>query len=242
VKGSSVPWLVPGVLLLAVTVILVGIYAFLPSFLEGAVARGVQDRLGLAQTPDVELEADSPPEMLAARFTGGEISLHGADLGDARAEQVTLELDPFDLDVLRSLSAGAPRAEEPLSGTLRATLSEGEVLRVVRAGADVPVRDLQLEGGQMIVGSEASVLGLTVPVTVRGDLVLRGQSLVFEPQEVSALGSEVPPEVAQGMLAGTDLSFPLEGLPAGAEVQGVEVREGRLVVTGRMERIPLQGG
>jgi hypothetical protein len=48
-----------------------------------------------------------------------------------RAEKVALDLDPFDLDVLRSLARGAPTAEEPLSGTLRAALSEKEVLRLV---------------------------------------------------------------------------------------------------------------
>jgi hypothetical protein len=62
---------------------------------------------------------------------GCSISLGGADLGEVRAEKVALDLDPFDLDVLRSLARGAPTAEEPLSGTLRAALSEKEVLRLV---------------------------------------------------------------------------------------------------------------
>jgi hypothetical protein len=238
VKRPSVPWLVLGILLFAAIVVLVGTYAFLPSLLEGAVARTVQDQLGLAQAPEVELEAGSPPEMLAGRFSGGEISLRGANLEEVRAEQITLDLDPFDLDVLRSL--GAPRTEGPLSGTLRATVPEGEVLRVVRA--EFPVRDLRLEEGRMVVDSEAAMLGLTVPVSVGGDLVLRGRELVFEPQEVSVRGSEVRPEVAQAMLGRTDLAFPLEALPLGAEVQGVEVQENRLVVTARMERIPLGAG
>jgi hypothetical protein len=175
--------------------------------------------------------------MLAGRFSGGGISLGGADLGGVRAEQVALALDPFDLDVLRSLSAVA--AEEPLSGTLRATLSEREALRLVQAGADVPVRDLQLQEGQMVVGSEAPVLGMQVPVSLQGGLLLRGESLVFEPRRISALGAEVSEELADQVLEGTNLSYPLEGMPYGAEITGVEVAENRLILSGELRRIPL---
>jgi hypothetical protein len=156
-----------------------------------------------------------------------------------RAEQVALALDPFDPDVLRSLSAVAVAAEEPLSGTLRATLSEREALRLVQAGADVPVRDLQLQEGQMVVGSEAPVLGMQVPVSVQGSLLLRGESLVFEPRRVSTLGAEVSEELADQVLEGTNLLYPLEGMPYGAEITGAEVAENRLILSGELRRIPL---
>jgi hypothetical protein len=86
-----------------------------------------------------------------------------------------------------------------------------------------------------------TVFGMQVPVSVQGDLTLRGESLVFEPRSVSALGAEVPPELADQVLEGIDLSYPLEGLPYGAEISGVEVAENRLVLSGEMERIPLGG-
>jgi hypothetical protein len=235
VKRAAFPWLALVTLLLAyAAVVLIGTYTFLPPLIEGAVARSVQDRLGLEETPGVELERGPPPEMLAGRF-----SLGGADLGGVRAEQVALALDPFDPDVLRSLSAVAVAAEEPLSGTLRATLSETEALRLVQAGADVPVRDLQLQEGQMVVGSEAPVLGMQVPVSVQGSLLLRGESLVFEPRRVSTLGAEVSEELADQVLEGTNLLYPLEGMPYGAEITGAEVAENRLILSGELRRIPL---
>jgi hypothetical protein len=240
VKRAAFPWFALVTLLLAyAAVVLIGTYTFLPPLIEGAVARSVQDRLGLEETPGVELERGPPPEMLAGRFSGGGVSLGGADLGGVRAEQVALALDPFDLDVLRSLSAGAVAAEEPLSGTLRATLSEREALRLVQAGADVPVRDLQLQEGQMVVESEAPVLGMQVPVSLQGGLLLRGESLVFEPRRVSALGAEVSEELADQVLEGTNLSYPLEGMPYGAEITGTEVAENRLILSGELRRIPL---
>ena len=239
-KRAASPWLaLVALLLAAVAVVLIITYTFLPPLIEGAVARSVKDRLGLEVTPGVEIESDPPPEMLAGRFSGGEVSLGGADLDGVRAEQVALTLDPFDLDVLRSLTAGAATAEEPLSGTLRATLSEREVLRLVQAGADVPVRDLQLQEGRVVVASEATVLGMQVPVSVQGRLLVRGESLAFEPRRVSALGAEVPPKLADQVLEGTDLSHPLEGLAYGAEISGIEVAGNRLVLSGELRRIPL---
>ena len=238
-RAALVSWLALAALLLLAVFVPIGTYTFLPPLVERTVARSVQDGLKLKEKPAVKLESDLTPLMLAGRFSGGSVSLGDADFGGVRAEKVTLDLDPFDLDVLRSLARGAPTAEKPLSGTLGATLSEREVLRLVQAGADVPVRDLRLEERRVVVGSEITVFGIEVPVSVQGGLLLRGESLVFEPRSVSALGVEVPKELADQVLEGTDLSYPLEGLPYGAEISGVEVAENRLVLAGEMERIPL---
>jgi len=70
---------------------------------------------------------------------------------------------------------------------------------------------------------------------------LRGESLVFEPRSVSALGAEVPSELADRMLEGTDLSYQFEGLPYSVVISGVKVAENRLILSGEMERIPLGG-
>jgi hypothetical protein len=71
VKRAAFPWLALVTLLLAyAAVVLIGTYTFLPPLIEGAVARSVQDRLGLEETPGVELERGPPPEMLAGRFSG----------------------------------------------------------------------------------------------------------------------------------------------------------------------------
>jgi hypothetical protein len=227
-------------LILAAVALLVGVYVFLPSLLERSAARGIQEGLGLESAPEVELDRGSPAEMVVGRFSGGRISLGVADLGGVRAERVTVDLDPFDLDVLGSMMGVALRSEMPLSGTLRAEVPEGEVSRLAEAGADVPVRGVDLREGEVVVGSEVPVLGVEVPVSVGGDLALRDQKLVFTPRRVLALGTRVPEQLAEHLLAGADFSYPLGGLPYGAEVTGVEVREGRLVVSGALERVPIE--
>ncbi len=227
-------------LILVAVALLVGVYIFLPSLLERSVARGIQEGLGLESTPEVELDRGSPEEMLVGRFSGGRISLGATDLGTVRAERVTVTLDPFDLDVLGTMMGGALKSEAPLSGTLRAEVPEGEVSRLAEAGTDVPVRGVDLEEDEVVVGLGVPVLGVEIPVSVGGDLALRAQELVFVQRRVSALGTPVPEELAEQLLAGADFSYTLGGLPYGAEVTGVEVREGRLIVSGALERVPVE--
>jgi hypothetical protein len=226
-------WLAPLALLLAAAIgLVIGTYTFLPPLVEGMVARNIQDGLGLEARPRADLRGDPPPEMLAGRFSGGRISLGAADLGGVRAERVTLDLDPFDLNLPASILSGTIESEEPLSGTLRTEVPEEEVSRLTKA--DVPVRDIELEEGRALVRSEVQVLGFDVPVSVQGNLALRDGELIFVPRRVSA---PVPQELAEQLLAGADFAYPLGGLPYGVEITGVEVTEGRLVLSGEIERV-----
>ncbi len=239
-KASSALWPVLALLLVA-AVVLIGLYTFLPSFLERMAAESIQERLGLESKPEVELESDSPPKMLAGEFSGGHISIEDTQFAGVRAENATIDPDPFDVSVLKSAETGALRSEEPLSGTLRVEIPEEEVERLARSGADVPVRGVELHRDGVIVRSAASVLGVEVPVSIRGTLLLREKELVFEPQRVEALGSAVPRGLTERALAGTDFAYPFAGLPYGAKISDVEVREGRLVLSGEVGRIPLAG-
>ncbi len=239
-KTSFALWPVLALLLVAAAV-LVGAYTFLLSFVEQTAAESVRDRLGLENSPGVELESGSPANVLAGEFSGGDISIEDAQFGGVRAESASIDLDPFDVSVLDSASSGVLRSEEPLSGTLRVGIPEEEVARLARVGADVPVRSIDLHRDGMLVRSAASVLGVEVPVSIRGTLLLRGKELVFEAQRVEALGSALPEGLAEQALAGIDFTYPLGGLPRGAKISYAEVQEGRLVLSGEVERIPLGG-
>jgi hypothetical protein len=235
-KASFTLWPVLALLLVAAAV-LVGAHTFLLSFAERKVAESVQDRLGLEQRPGVELESSSPANVLAGEFSGGHISIEDAQFGGVRAESASIDLDPFDVSVLDSASSGVLRSEEPLSGTLRVGIPEEEVGRLARVGADVPVRGVDLSRDGVLVRSAAPVLGVEIPVSIRGTLHPRGEELVFEPQRVEALGSALPEGLAEQALAGTDFAYPLGGLPYGAKISDVEVQEGSLVLSGEVERI-----
>lgn len=225
-------------ILIVAVVLLIGTYTFLPPLVEWVVARDVGERFETPGMPEVELESDPPPRMLAGEFSDGRVLLRDTHFGSVRAQSAALDLDPFGLRVLDSFTSGRPIGDGPLSGRLRVEVSEGEVARLAGANADVPVSGVELEENRMVVGSRAMVLGAEVPVSVAGDLQMRRGSLVFEPQQLEAAGVPVAGQLADRLLAGAEFAYPLAGLPHGARMTGVEVERGRLVLTGRMPAVP----
>jgi hypothetical protein len=207
----------------------------LPYLLEGLVARNLRDGLGLAEAPEVNLVSDPAPSVLLGRFEEGEISLTNSELGGVRPDEVKIYLEPLDLDVPASVTSGRIESEGPLSGTLRAELSEGEVARLANASNNLaaPVRNLRLEEGYLVVGFEVEAPGARIPVGVEGEVALRDGELLFEPRRLEVLGGDVPERLTRGVLEGMDFAYPIE-LPFEGEVSGVEVHEERLVLTGEV--------
>lgn len=220
--------------------LLIGSYTFLPPMLETSLERSLRDQLGLRSAPEVDVESRPPPKMLAGEFDGGRVVLERPDLGDVRPEQVAVDLDPFDIAVLDSIFGGL-EVREPLSGRLRAELSEGEIERISETNTPFGVEDVQLEKDRVLIRSTTEVFTVEVPIFVQGRLRLEGQRLVFEPQEVRAFDVDVPGDLADRLLSESDFSYPLTDLPYGIKLSGVEVDRDRLVLSGEVERLPLEG-
>jgi hypothetical protein len=72
---------------------------------------------------------------------------------------------------------------------------------------------------------------------VRGGFTLRDGELRFEPRRLEVLGAPVPRRFTQALLRGASFAYPV-GLPFG-EVSGVDMREGRLVLAGEVEDLPI---
>lgn len=216
-------------------------YLFLPAMMERAASERLQEQLGLQDRPHVDLTVEPPPSAPGS-FSGGRIEMRGAEFGGVRTSETVIGLDPFELDLAGSVAAGGLKSEEPLSGTLRAELSEAEVSRLAREQSSVPVRSVSLEEGEVVVGSVARVIGLEVPLSARGGISLRGESLVFEPRHLSASGVPLPEGLSEELLSEASFAFRAEDLPYGATLTDVEAREGRLVLSGEIEEIPLGSG
>jgi LmeA-like phospholipid-binding len=226
---------------LAAFVLLVVPYFVLPPVLENLVARNVQDRLGLAERPGVELDSDPQWEMLLGEFSDGKVSVGESDLGGVRAEDVSIDLDPFSVDVGESVQSRTAVVRGAVSGQVRLTVSEDEVSQLAGQNAEVPVNGVELKRSGVTVESEASVLGTTFPVAVDGGVVVEGDALVFQPETVRAVGMTVPGYLADSLLAGTAFRYPVEGLPYGGTLTGAETREGAVVLTGRVSGVELGG-
>jgi LmeA-like phospholipid-binding len=226
---------------LAAFVLLVVPYFVLPPVLENLVARNVQDRLGLAERPGVELDSDPQWEMLLGEFSDGKVSVGESDLGGVRAEDVSIDLDPFSVDVGESVQSRTAVVRGAVSGQVRLTVSEDEVSQLAGQNAEVPVNGVELKRSGVTVESEASVLGTTFPVAVDGGVVVEGDALVFQPETVRAAGMTVPGYLADSLLAGTAFRYPVEGLPYGGTLTGAETREGAVVLMGRVSGVELGG-
>ena len=226
-------------MLLVGAVLVIGAYTFLPPLLEGYVARNLQDRLGLAEAPEVDLTSDPPPRLLLGEFSDGRVVLPSVSADGVRPDEVAIDLEPFDIDVPGSVGGGL-RTESPLTGGLRVELSEAEVNRIATSQvSSFPVTGVDLREGSVLVGSEASVLGFSVPVAVEGGVEVQGGSLVFVPNRVEAFGATVPEDVAAELLEGTSFVYPLGEQYGGSVVTGAELREDRVVLTGELGELPV---
>ena len=230
---------VAAVLVPVVVVVLVGPYTFLPSLLEYAVAKDVQNKLGIEKQPEVRLRSDPPLNMLRGEFSGGRIALRNVDLGGVRAEKASIELDPFDIDVWDTMRNGRVVDREPLSGDLQLEVSEDEISRLVSARSERPITGIDVKPSGVVIGSEAKILGADVPVSVQGELGLRDNTLVYEPRSIEAAGVRVSDELADRLIDGAVFEYPLDRLPYQTRVTEVDTEEGQLVIDGRVPSIPL---
>jgi hypothetical protein len=222
--------------------LLVGSYTFLPLLVEGATARSLQDGLGLSEEPEVSLQSEPPPRILLGEFSGGRVELQEPTFAGVRPERFTLDLDPLEVDPLESLFAGELRTREPLSGGVRAELSEAELARIAGSRIEAfPVRGVELEEDRLLLRTGVEVLGAEVPVSVAGEPGVRDGSITFEPQDLSTFGVPLPGGVTDQLLGGTEFVYPMEELPFDGEITGLRALQGRVVLSGEAASLPLDG-
>ena len=229
-----------GLVLLVVIVLIIGTYTFIPALLEGYVARAVQDQMGLAETPEVDLTSDPAPLILLGRFSDGRVVLPSSVAGNVRPDEVAIDLDPFDVDVRESISTRGLVTEAPVTGDLRLELSEAEVNRIASSQVtSFPITGVDLREGSVLVNSEVYVLGVPLPVGVEGGVEVQGGSLVFLPSGVEAFGATVPEGIAAELLGGTSFVYPLGEQFGGSVLTGVALREDRVVLAGELGTLPV---
>jgi len=221
--------------LLVLLLIVLAPFTVLPALLESVAARILQDQLGLQETPEVDIESSPAPMMYAGSFSKALVSAKGIDLAGVKTENVAMDLDPFNLNLLESVTSGEVSTEQPLSGKMSAALSEENVSRLAQVGSGVPVQGVGLEDDKVVL--EMS-LGFGGAVSVRGRLFLQNGLLIFQPEQIEGAPSFVSTEQ---LLALTRFSYPVTGLPFGAKVTGVDVRKDHLTLSGEIQKIPLEG-
>ena len=125
-------------------------YTILPPLLESLVARTVQDKVGLANPPEVELASNPPLGMYAGSFSEARIAVRGYQVGGVKTEYIALELDPFNLNLLQSATTGTVSTAQPLSGSLHVKLSDATALRLSQVGIQPPPPSIELSQDQIL--------------------------------------------------------------------------------------------
>jgi len=224
-----------------VAVVLISPFTFLPGIWETMVSGNLKDQLGLQERPKVELESDPALGILAGSFQSGTVKMSDYDFGKGvSADKVTVDLDPFDVDVAESVTGGGVKVGQPPSGSVEVELSEKDVFEIAKARVeDFPVNDVRLEKDRVLVDSEARMLGVAAPVSVAGGLKIRAEKMVFTPENVEAFGIPLPQEITDALLGGTDFEYPLTGLPEGTRITDLTVNKNRMTLFGDVESFDL---
>jgi hypothetical protein len=147
------------VALLLLTLVALAPYTILPPLLESMVARTVQDQVALARPPEVELGSDPPPTMYFGSFSTARIAVRGYEISGLETEYVALELDPFDLNLLQSVTTRTVSTAQPLSGDLQIKVSEQSALRLSQLGLAAPPQNVELTQDQIL-----SILSGQIPM------------------------------------------------------------------------------
>lgn len=214
--------------LLIVLLIVLAPYTVLPPMMGSLVGRILQDQLGLQKAPQVQVESSPGLMMYAGSFSKALVSVEGFELAGVKTDKVVMDLDPFNVNIIESATGSELSTEKPLSGMLRGEFSEENALRLAQLGAGVPVQEIQFEDDEVVL---KMAVGLESPATVRGRLYLQDGSLIFEPRQIEG--------APQQLLAVVGFAYPVSGLPFGAEISGVDVRKDQLVLSARLQKIPL---
>ena len=214
--------------LLIVLLIVLAPSTILPPMMGSLVGRILQDQLGLKKTPQVAVESSPGLMMYAGSFSTALVSVEGFELAGVKTDRIVMVLGPFNVNIIESATSSELSTEKPLSGVLRGEFSEENTLRFAQLGAAVPVQEIQLEDDEVVL---KMAVGLGSPATVRGRLFLQDGSLIFEPRQIEG--------APQQLLAVVGFAYPVSGLPFGAEISGVDVRKDRLILSARIQKIPL---
>jgi hypothetical protein len=207
-------------LVLAALVLLIVPYFVLPPALENLVARDVQDGLGLAERPGVELESDPQWEDTPRRVLERQGLYGGGGPRRGASEESRYRVGPLQRGRGgEPCRAGRPSSPEACLRAVRLTVSEDEVSRLAGQNAEVPVNGVELKGAASPWSPRLRCWDDVPGGGGRGRRSSKATPWSSSRQTVRAAGMTVPGYLADSLLAGTAFRYPVEGLPYGGSSQ-----------------------
>lgn len=225
------PWLVAAaaVVIVLVVVVVVIVETVVRSTIEAGIASQV--RTGL------DLPADQPVDVsIAGPLT---LQLLTGSLDDLHLASTDVPLGPTTADVdvtLQGVSTGAPHTVG--RGVATVTLDQTQVAALTDSVAQIDIVDLTLQDPAIVVGTELSLFGFGIPVSLSlvpsaasGELVLSPESLQVSGLAVTADGvRDQFGSLADPVLQDWQICV-AQYLPAGATLTDASVTGAELVAT-----------
>jgi len=225
------PWLVAvaAVLVVIAVVIIVIVETVVRSNIESGIASQVRTGLELPADQPVDVSIEGP--LTLQLLTGS--------LDDLRLSSDDVPLGPTTADVevtLRGVSTAAPYTVGVGAATV--ILDQSQVAALTDSVAQIDILELALEDPAIVVGTELSLFGFGIPVSLSlvpsaqaGELVLRPESLQVSGLAVTADGVRQQfGAIADPILQDWRICV-AEYLPAGATLTAASVTDDHLVAT-----------
>lgn len=225
------PWLVAvaAVLVVIAVVIIVIVETVVRSNIESGIASQVRTGLELPADQPVDVSIEGP--LTLQLLTGS--------LDDLRLSSDDVPLGPTTADVevtLRGVSTTAPYTVGVGAATV--TLDQSQVAALTDSVAQIDILELALEDPAIVVGTELSLFGFGIPVSLSlvpsaqaGELVLRPESLQVSGLAVTADGVRRQfGTIADPILQDWQICV-AQYLPAGATLTAASVTDDHLVAT-----------
>lgn len=225
------PWLVAAAaaVIVVVVVAVVIVETVVRSSIESGIASQVRTGLELPADQPVDVSIEGP--LTLQLLTGS--------LDDLRLSSDDVPLGPTTADVevtLRGVSTTAPYTVGVGAATV--TLDQSQVAALTDSVAQIDILELALEDPAIVVGTELSLFGFGIPVSLSlvpsaqaGELVLRPESLQVSGLAVTADGVRQQfGAIADPILQDWRICV-AEYLPAGATLTAASVTDDHLVAT-----------
>lgn len=225
------PWLVAAaaVVIVVVVVAVVIVETVVRSNIESGIASQVRTGLELPADQPVDVSIEGP--LTLQLLTGS--------LDDLRLSSDDVPLGPTTADVevtLRGVSTTAPYTVGVGAATV--TLDQSQVAALTDSVAQIDILELALEDPAIVVGTELSLFGFGIPVSLSlvpsaqaGELVLRPESLQVSGLAVTADGVRRQfGTIADPILQDWQICV-AQYLPAGATLTAASVTDDHLVAT-----------
>lgn len=185
--------------------------------------------IGPADKYTAKVTGDSPGAVLRGRLRQVHVEGKGVRLTrDLRVDELVMDFDEVSVD------PKAGRLQNVGRAAFNGRISDVSLNRYLRATRNIPELNLEIGEGALTVSAKPELLNVvSVPISVRGQLVPRGKSLLeFVPDRAQISIVPIPGIALEWLTARLNPTLDISLANAPLQISSVQVRDHSLYITG----------